>query len=209
MGAMHGSFTDGTIFTPIDMDTIGDALHKLGFDRYGTEIMYNGTNGDRIDMEIFIGPTFYQRLQKFVVDELYSISSGPTCALTRQPVEGRAHGGALRIGEMEQAVIIAHGSGHFLLEKFRDDSDGYEMYVCRTCRNKNPVVNEEKNIIRCQICEHNRTESDIVKIKTTWATKLFLQELDAMMVGTLLGIEPHEYETLQSVKARNAREIEV
>lgn len=205
MGAMHGTFTDGTIFTPIDMDTIGDELHKLGFDRYGTEVMYNGMTGDRIDMEIFIGPTFYQRLQKFVVDELYSISTGPTCVLTRQPVEGRAHGGALRIGEMEQAVIIAHGSGHFLLEKFRDDSDGYEMYVCRTCRNKNPVVNEMKNIVRCQVCDYYGTVPDILKVKTTWASKLFLQELDAMNAGTLLGIEPHEYETLQSVKEREQR----
>lgn len=193
LGAVNGTFTDGTIFTPIDMNKVGDELHKLGFDRYGTEVMYNGLNGDHMDVEIFIGPVYYQRLQKFVVDELYSISVGPTSVLTRQPVEGRAHGGALRIGEMEQAVIIAHGAGHFLMEKFRDDSDGYDMYVCRIC-NKIPVVNEEKGIIKCKTCESAGMEPDVVKVKTTWTTKLLLQELEAMMAGTLLGVEPFEYE---------------
>lgn len=193
LGAMKGTFTDGTIFTPINMKNVGDELHQLGFDRYGTEVMYNGLTGDHMDVELFIGPVYYQRLQKFVVDELYSVSSGPTNVLTRQPVEGRAHGGALRIGEMEQAVIIAHGAGHFLMEKFRDDSDGFDMYVCRICKTV-PVVNEEKGLFKCKVCESAGMEPDIVKVRTTWSTKLLLQECEAMMAGPLLGVEPFEYE---------------
>ena len=55
--------------------------------------------GEYIDNELFIAPTYYQRLQKFVTDEVYSISTGPTCVITRQPLEGRANKGGLRIGK--------------------------------------------------------------------------------------------------------------
>lgn len=193
VAAIEGSFHDATIFTPIDLRAMGDRLEELGFDRHGVEPMYNGMTGEWIDADIFIGPTYYQRLQKFVVDEVYSISTGPTCVITRQPLEGKANKGGLRIGEMEKDVIISHGAGHFIMEKFRDDSDGFEVYVCRTC-NKRPVVNEEQNIIICKTCESAGMDPDVVKVRSTWSSKLFWQELESMGVGVRLGVEPYEYE---------------
>jgi hypothetical protein len=65
---------------------MGDKLAELGYDRHGTERMYNGMTGEWFDVEIFITPCYYQRLQKFAVDEVYSISTGPTCAITHQPL---------------------------------------------------------------------------------------------------------------------------
>ena len=59
-------------------------MEKLGYDRYGTEHCYDGRTGEPIDRELFITPTYYQRLQKFVIDEVYSISTGPTCIITRR-----------------------------------------------------------------------------------------------------------------------------
>ena len=61
--------------------------------------MHNGMTGEWMDCPIFFTPCYYQRLQKFATDEVYSISTGPTCAITRQPLEGKANKGGLRIGE--------------------------------------------------------------------------------------------------------------
>jgi len=84
--ALLGALGDGTAFCGTDIDAVGDKLVELGFDRHGTERMMNGMTGEWMDVEIFITPTYYQRLQKFAVDEVYSISTGPTDAITRQPL---------------------------------------------------------------------------------------------------------------------------
>ena len=194
LSAIEGSFNDATIFRQTDIQAIGDKLESYGYDRYGAERMYIGPTGEYIDSEIFIAPCYYQRLQKFVMDERYSISTGPTCILTRQPLEGKSNNGGLRIGEMEKDVIISHGAGHFLMEKFRDDSDGFDIYVCRTC-SKIPIVNEEQDIIICRTCEEAKMDPDVVKVKSTWSSKLFLQELESAGVGISAKVEPYEYES--------------
>lgn len=84
VAAIQGAFSDATVFKKEDIEAIGDRLEELGYDRHGTEHCYDGRTGDPIDNDIFIAPTYYQRLQKFVVDEVYSISTGPTCIITRR-----------------------------------------------------------------------------------------------------------------------------
>ncbi len=86
LSALVGGIADATVFNKVDLDSIGDKLEELGFDRHGNERMFNGMTGEWIDMTIFIGPTYYQRLQKFAIDEVYSISAGPTSAISRQPL---------------------------------------------------------------------------------------------------------------------------
>jgi DNA-directed RNA polymerase beta subunit len=80
---------DGTPFEDFDIEKVEKRLEALGYDPKGYEEMYNGMTGEWFDVEIFITPCYYQRLQKFAVDEVYSISTGPTCAITHQPLEGR------------------------------------------------------------------------------------------------------------------------
>lgn len=193
LAATKGAYGDATIFKKVDLQAIGDELEKYGFDRHGTEQMFNGMTGEYMDCEIFITPCYYQRLQKFVIDEVYSISTGPTCAITRQPLDGKANKGGLRIGEMEKDCIISHGASHFLMEKFRDDSDGFDIYVCRTC-SKRPVVNEDENIQICKTCESAGLSADVVKVRSTWSSKLFMQELESCNVGVQLSVEPYVYE---------------
>jgi Asfivirus DNA-directed RNA polymerase RPB2 len=336
--AIVGAVSDATVFNKVDLDAIGDLLEEEGFDRHGNERMFNGMTGEWIDATIFIGPTYYQRLQKFAVDEVYSISTGPTSVITRQPlthfqglkvyikvyasklcrhslinkgiivlpayfatfsncgnilralttacckklqysttgklvgmvktlkigqsaakdlhsinkkkirvqrlqrewgfnvkfnvnalrysliscenmtcevraeqpqiaslkrsyneyvktlkrltVEGKSNKGGLRIGEMEKDVIIGQGCGHFIMEKFRDDSDGFDIYVCRNCGNR-PVVNEFHGMEICNTC---RDDVDTVKIRSAWGSKLFFQELESMNVGVRLGVQPYEYQ---------------
>lgn len=194
LAALKGCYGDATVFRKIDLKSIGDELETFGYNRYGTEHFYDGRTGEAVDREIFVGPTYYQRLQKFATEEVYSISTGPTCAITRQPLDGKSNKGGLRIGEMEKDVIMSHGAGYFMMEKFRDDSDGFDIYVCRTC-GKRPVVNEDENIAFCNTCQSVKMDSDIVKVKSTWSTSLFLNELESANIGVSLGIEPFEYES--------------
>jgi DNA-directed RNA polymerase beta subunit len=95
--------------------------------------------------------------------------------------------------EMEKDVIIANGTGHFIMEKFREDSDGFTIFICRTC-GKRPVVNEKLGIVKCSTCESAGMDPDVIKAKSTWASKLFLQELESMNIGVSLGVEPYAYE---------------
>lgn len=91
---------------------------------------------------------------------------------------------------MEKDVIIGQGCGHFIMEKFRDDSDGFDIYVCRNCGGRT-VVNEKYNM---EICKRCGDDTDSVKIKSCWGSKLFFQELESMNVGIKLGIAPYEYQ---------------
>lgn len=97
---------------------------------------------------------------------------------------------------MEKDVIISHGAGHVIMEKFRDDSDGFDIYVCRTC-GKRPVVNEEENIAFCNTCQASKLDADIVKVRSTWSSALFINELMSCNIGVNLGVAPYAYEVYQ------------
>jgi DNA-directed RNA polymerase beta subunit len=188
--AITGRTVDATVFNKKyqDVKSIGDLLHELGYNRYGTEKMFSGMSGRWIDSEIFITPTFYQLLQKFAVDGMYAVSSGPTCVMTRQPLEGAAKHGGLRIGEMEAWTLATHGTSHFLMEKFRENSDGFDIYVCATC-GKMPIVNEQNGTFICRTCWYNKKYPDIRKIRSTWSTKLFIQEIESCGVDVKLTLK--------------------
>jgi len=77
-----------------------------------------------------MGPTYYMRLKHMVKDKINYRALGPRTALTRQPVQGRANDGGLRIGEMERDGLIAHGVTKFLQESMLIRGDEYFMAVC-------------------------------------------------------------------------------
>ena len=41
----------------------------MGYNFYGTERMYSGTDGREMDVDIFIGVVYYQRLRHMVYDK--------------------------------------------------------------------------------------------------------------------------------------------
>ena len=65
--------------TPTGLQGLGSELEQYGFNRYGYERMISGITGEYIDTLVFHGPTFYQRLQKFVADAEYSVRHALTC----------------------------------------------------------------------------------------------------------------------------------
>lgn len=180
-GCYHGAFGDSTPFTSCSVEDIAQALEQSGMERYGNEILYDGRTGMMMQTEIFIGPTYYQRLKHMVADKVHSRgSNGPVVALTRQPAEGRARNGGLRFGEMERDAIVGHGASAFLKERMLDTSDNYRVFVCRMC-GLMCVANPEKKIYKCTHCKNS---ADIVQVRIPYSMKLLMQELMAMNVAT-------------------------
>ena len=60
--------------------------------------MYDGITGKKMDAKIYIGNMYYLKLKRMVKNLIHARASGKVTLLTRQPIEGRAKGGALRLG---------------------------------------------------------------------------------------------------------------
>ena len=174
-----GLFGDGTSFGNLDIKTISNELLKLGYEKNGEEILYNGITGTQIETSIFMGPCFYQRLKHMVLDKTHSRSIGPMVALTRQPAEGRSRDGGLRFGEMERDCMISHGASKFTKGRIYDASDKFEVYTCNNC-GIIAAFNNDVNIHICKVCE-NRTDFKLVKLP--YSCKLLFQELITMNIA--------------------------
>ena len=179
VSALRGFESDATPFTDVTVDSISEDLHKLGYQKYGNEAVFNGFTGRKIDMMIFFGPTYYQRLKHMVEDKIFSRARGPLQILTRQPTEGRARNGGLRFGEMERDCMISHGAALFLKERLVDVSDKYRIHVCKNCGLiAQSDLNSQK--FMCRLC--NAADSDIAQVYIPYACKLLFQELLAMHI---------------------------
>jgi DNA-directed RNA polymerase beta subunit len=319
-GCHIGAFGDATPYNDCCVENIAKVLELSGMERYGNEILYNGRTGEQIHTEIFIGPTYYQRLkhmvsdkvhcltadhevlttegwkyipevnmndkvailkegklvyehplqihhypdykgkmyriqntsidlnvtanhrmyvkvdnkyllekaenivgkrvtycndkEEFIVndnkidDELYDYegavyclsvsteifmvrrngksvwtgnsrgSNGPIVMLTRQPSEGRARSGGLRLGEMERDCFLSHGTANFLAERMLHVSDNYRVFICKKC-GLHANVNTDKNIYNCKYCKNT---TDIAQVRMPYAFKLLNQELYTMNI---------------------------
>lgn len=171
-----GLFGDGTSFNNFKVDDICEELVKIGYDKHGNEVMYNGMDGRQLEASIYIGPTFYQRLKHMVNDKVHSRNDGPKVVLTRQPAEGRSRDGGLRFGEMERDCMISHGTSRFTRERIYDASDKYSIHTCKAC---GMIVCFNENIHHCRYC-NNR--SDFSKVEIPYACKLLFQELTTMNI---------------------------
>jgi DNA-directed RNA polymerase II subunit RPB2 len=176
--AEKGTLGDGTPYSHLKIGTLKEQLLAMGMHPYGNEIMYNGQTGEMMASEIFIGPTFYQRLKHMVVDKKHSRSRGPIVSLTRQPCEGRSRDGGLRVGEMERDCMLSHGLAMFTKERLMDVSDPFTTGFCKTCGTL-AVVNPQENVYHCGNCGL-KTNFEMKTIP--YAVKLWSQELEAMHI---------------------------
>lgn len=130
VATLIGNEGDATPFTDLTVEGVSTFLRQKGYQSRGLEVMYHGHTGRKLQAQVYLGPTYYQRLKHMVDDKIHSRARGPVQILTRQPVEGRSRDGGLRFGEMERDCMISHGIAGFLKERLFDASDAYRLHVC-------------------------------------------------------------------------------
>jgi len=185
IGVRKGTLGDGTPYTHMKVEDLKKHMIEMGMHPYGNEILYNGQTGEMMQAEIFMGPTFYQRLKHMVIDKKHSRARGPIVSLTRQPCEGRSRDGGLRVGEMERDCMISHGISVFTKERLMDVSDPFQTGICKTCGTL-AVVNPVEGIYSCGSCGN---KTDFVVKTLPYAMKLWMQELEAMHITPKMILE--------------------
>lgn len=207
-----GQFGNCTAFSNLNINNISKILEECKFQKFGKEVMYSGINGKQLEIDFFIGPTYYQRLKQQVLDKYHSRDEGPKSTLTRQSVNGRALGGGGRVGEMERDSILSHGAASFLKESFMERADKYDFVISSKTgiispynkkegihtdlisdeaiqyKNTDDIYQNGKLLIgnKKYIDETNFGAHKFARIEVPYAFKLFLQELEAMNISMKL-----------------------
>ena len=184
--ALSGKIGDGSAFSGDSLVTLEEGLKALGFSADGKETLYNGITGQKMPVKIFIGNMYYLKLKYMVSNKMHARASGKIALLTRQPIEGRSRGGALRLGEMEQEALVAHGASLLLKERY--DSDKVIINICSKC---GAIAVDDKihEKLTCPLCSSNQIEP----IEMSYAFKLLLEELQGLHLLTKFDLK-NKYE---------------
>jgi len=186
VACLSGKVLDGTGFSGQKIGELESQLQDLGFRADGKETMYNGITGKMMNVKIYVGNMYYLKLKYMVSNKMHARASGKVTLLTRQPIEGRAKGGALRLGEMEQQALVAHGASLLLKERY--DSDKVLLPICTAC---GAVAIEDtiRGKVTCPACG----SQDIEPVEISYAFKLLVDEIQSLHIKTKFNLK-NKYE---------------
>ena len=197
----YGAIANGTAFMNDGdpTESIGEVLQKyFGMERYGNELLYDGTTGVQIPSAIFIGQCYTMRLKHMTEDKWNARGKGRREQRTHQPTGGRGNEGGLRIGEMERDVIAGHGMAAFTQESFMKRGDGESFMICNGCGTI-PIYNPQEELYVCPLCDgpieysgktvntlelippNKRSLATFSKVEMPYVVKLLEQELNTYM----------------------------
>ena len=185
LGSLDGTFKDGTPFQKRDgidesfVDEFGQQLAKRGYNYYGNEQMYSGTTGELLEVDIYIGVVYYQRLRHMVSDKYQVRTTGPVDRLTKQPIKGRKRAGGIRFGEMERDSLLAHGTSFMLQDRLLNCSDYTECHYCRTC---GTFLNIWVDLGKMKCHNGCGNEDGLCMISMPYVLKYFTSELASMNI---------------------------
>jgi DNA-directed RNA polymerase III subunit RPC2 len=172
-GIGKGKIGNATAFSSDRVKDISEDLVRAGFSYSGKELLMSGITGEPLQAYIFFGPVFYQSLKHMVKDKMQARATGRVTQLTRQPTQGRAKEGGMRLGEMERDCLVGYGASGLLYERMMLSSDAYEASICNKCG----LIGYAGYCPKCKTREHVKT------VKMPYACKLLFQELMSMGIA--------------------------
>uniref|UniRef100_A0A0K2TQW0 DNA-directed RNA polymerase subunit beta n=1 Tax=Lepeophtheirus salmonis TaxID=72036 RepID=A0A0K2TQW0_LEPSM len=180
-GILEGKFHYGTAFGGSKVSDISEELVRNGFNYQGKDILTSGITGEPLQAYIYYGPVYYQKLKHMVLDKMHGRARGPRAVLTRQPTEGRARDGGLRLGEMERDCLIAYGASMLLVERLMISSDAFDVDVCNQCG----------LLGYSGWCHNCKSSGSVSSIRIPYACKLLFQELQSMNIVPRLKLDKY------------------
>ena len=177
---------------------VAKTLESYGIQKVGNQVLYNGTTGEQIEADIFMGVIYGMRLKHMTIDKMNSRGQGRKEMKTRQPTGGRGNEGGLKIGEMDRDAILAHGVSSFLQESMMLRSDASSFVVCNGCGTI-PIYNVKRGLYMCPMCDgpiqYSGDTADSLepipppavsqatfsRIEIPYASKLLIQELETFL----------------------------
>ncbi len=185
VGALSGRYVDGTLFEGEKEADLRKELLGLGFREDGTETFFDGRTGRQMMAKIYVGNMYYLRLRHMVANKMQARARGPIQLLTRQPTEGKAKEGGLRLGEMEKDTFIAHGASLLLKERFNSDK-----VVVPVCEQSGLMGYYDYKRGGRAISPLHGENSDMSNVEMSYAFKLLLDEFRSLGVYAKLNVKP-------------------
>ncbi len=172
---IDGKVKDGTPFQPQRQDFFEEVLRKNGFNYSGEEVFYDGRTGVSFKAKIFSGVVYFEKLHFLSSDKLHVRSRGPVQMLTRQPTEGKAREGGLKLGAMEKDCFVGFGAASIVKERMMDASDRSVELVCGECGSF-AVQDYVKGKRFCPLCG----SSDVREVETNYSFRLLVDEIKSI-----------------------------